>query len=94
MAKEMYNIVPESKPVRFRLLSPEPVKETKVMTRDEARKHDRNVEQSVGRFQYQKTGEFVFLDDTEFIKKKYLINILTIGIRDYSNYGKYNKEIC
>jgi hypothetical protein len=44
MAKEIYNIVFEPKLIRFRLLSPKPVKEIKVIIKDKARKHDRNVE--------------------------------------------------
>jgi hypothetical protein len=44
MVKEIYNIVSELKPVRLKLSSLEPVKGIKVMTKDEARKHDRNVE--------------------------------------------------
>jgi hypothetical protein len=44
MVKGMYNIVSELKPVRFRLPSSESEKEIKVITKDETRKHDRNVE--------------------------------------------------
>jgi hypothetical protein len=40
----MYNIILELKLVKLRLPLPEPVKEIKVITKDETRKHDRNVE--------------------------------------------------
>jgi hypothetical protein len=44
MVKRMYNIVSELKLIKLRLPSSKPVKEIKIITRDEIRKHDRNVE--------------------------------------------------
>jgi hypothetical protein len=49
ITRGMYNIVPELKPVRLKSSSSKLVKETRVMIKDEARKYDRNVKQSVGR---------------------------------------------
>jgi hypothetical protein len=49
MVKGIYNIVSELKLIRLRLLSLELVKGIRIIIKDEARKYDRNVEQSTER---------------------------------------------
>jgi hypothetical protein len=49
MVRRIYNIVFELKLIRFRLSLPESVKEIRIIIKDEARKHDKNVKQSVER---------------------------------------------
>jgi hypothetical protein len=44
MVRKIYNIVLKLKLVRFKLLSLKPKKEIKIIIKDKARKHDKNVE--------------------------------------------------